>query len=165
MYTVLIISLYKRLGTDSKCYEKKVAEQTSNSDDVELIGLALSKKLFADSLSEKNHQSSKSDYIEELILEIEKYTKKNYDYISKNLPGVSNKDMLDIWKHESKEFKHLSKVAQLVLGTPSSQVSVERSFSILKFIFNNRRQRLDKDILRKLMFLKLNNKGVGQSDI
>lgn len=58
----------------------------------------------------------------------------------------------------SKRFTHplLYKLSNIVLGVPASQVSVERCFSILKFVFSDYRTRLQPDILQDIMLVKLN---------
>ena len=53
-----------------------------------------------------------------------------------------NEDPLLFWNMRSKKFNILSTVAKSILCIPASQVSVERAFSDLSYIFNNRRTRL-----------------------
>ena len=53
-----------------------------------------------------------------------------------------NEDPLLFWNMRSTKFVILSTVAKSILCIPASQVSVERAFSDLSYIFNNRRTRL-----------------------
>ena len=67
---------------------------------------------------------------------------------------ISNNDVLLAWEEHSIYFPLLYRVAIVILVSPASQVSCERSFSILKFIFSNRKSSMNKEILNKLLVLK-----------
>lgn len=53
------------------------------------------------------------------------------------------------------EFPNLYEIATTVLSIATSQATVERAFSILKFIFNQRRSNINFELLEKIMFLNL----------
>lgn len=65
-------------------------------------------------------------------------------------------NLLDYWY--SKRFSNpiLYKLAMVVHGVPATQVSVERCFSILRFIFSDYRTRLHPELLADIMFIRLN---------
>ena len=70
-------------------------------------------------------------------------------------PRIDKKEnILEYWdKHECRELKDL---ANIVHAVPSTQVSVERLFSGLKFILNDYRSRLNHDILDDIMIVRTN---------
>lgn len=77
------------------------------------------------------------------------------------LPTDAN--FLQFWeglKHE----KDLYGIAQVVLATPATQVSVERAYSGLAQILTNHRTRLTKDHLNDILIIKL-NKNIKIGDI
>lgn len=65
-------------------------------------------------------------------------------------------NVLKYWSE--KRFTHplLYKLSSIVLGVPASQVSVERCFSVLKYILSDYRTRLGHDILQDIMIIHLN---------
>ena len=68
-----------------------------------------------------------------------------------------NTDVLEYWRN--KEVKDdFKKIIPLALGAAASQVTVERAFSILKIILNDRNTKLTDDYVEKFSLLKLNKK-------
>jgi len=51
---------------------------------------------------------------------------------------------------------HISALAQVVLATPATKVSVERAFSALHFILSERRSSISAENLNALLVIKLN---------
>jgi hypothetical protein len=51
----------------------------------------------------------------------------------------------------------LSKLAEVMLATPATQVSVERLFSVVAFIVNSHRTNLSKRIVDDIIVLKMND--------
>lgn len=66
-------------------------------------------------------------------------------------------NILTYWKIQSEKYPMLSKLAKIVHGVPATQVSVERSFSALKLILSNERNRLSSDNLENILMVKLNH--------
>lgn len=64
-----------------------------------------------------------------------------------------NTNILQFW-HEKRNT--LSTVAHVILAIPSTQVSVERSFSALKYILADQRNRLSAFNLEHILLAKLN---------
>lgn len=73
----------------------------------------------------------------------------NIDLLCKQTDRLINsKEMLYIWETQlQKKFPMLYEVIIVILSIPSSQASVERSFSSLKFVFSDRRQNIDLKLL------------------
>lgn len=67
-----------------------------------------------------------------------------------------NSNVCEYWKSQKSISPDLYKLAQVVLAVPATQVSVERSFSALNLILNNRRTSLSEKTLKEIMFVKLN---------
>lgn len=65
-------------------------------------------------------------------------------------------DVLVYWQNNKDNYPELYKLAEIVLAVPGTQVSVERLFSMLKFILNSLRNRLSSDIINDILFLKAN---------
>lgn len=67
-------------------------------------------------------------------------------------------NILMYWKIKSNEYPTLSKLARTIYAVPATQVSVERSFSALKFILSDERNRLSSHNLENILLVRLNNK-------
>jgi hypothetical protein len=60
------------------------------------------------------------------------------------------------WEENKILFPELYEVAKIYLAIPPTQATVERSFSTLSFIYNNRRSSLGKNLLENIILIKLN---------
>lgn len=60
------------------------------------------------------------------------------------------------WESQKAVNPELAKIAQVVLGAPSTSCSVERLFSSLKWIYSDLRNRLKSDILDDILVLRAN---------
>ncbi len=67
----------------------------------------------------------------------------------------SCESVFSYWKNNQTLFKDLNSLACVVMAVPSTQVSVERSFSDLKFICGNLRNRLSRNIVNDIIFLRV----------
>lgn len=75
----------------------------------------------------------------------------------KNRPAVYHKSNIrEYWNGLKHEEPLLFTLASVVLSVPVAQVSVERAFSSLTYIFNNYRTRLSVDVLREVLLVRLN---------
>lgn len=70
----------------------------------------------------------------------------------------TSKNPLEHWKNAKEVYPNLSKLSLCILSAPASQVSVESSFSVLKWYLSDKRSLMDRDVLMKLLFLKINSK-------
>lgn len=91
-----------------------------------------------------------SDKISKIYMEIE-----NFDVVFERLP--LNSDIKKFYHELQFKSPQLSKLAQVVLATPATQVSVERSFSALNFILNEKRTSLSSQNINSLLTVKLNS--------
>ena len=64
-------------------------------------------------------------------------------------------DILNYWNEKNKNGCRISKIALSILSIPSTQVTVERSFSDLEFIFRNKRSPLRSQLIEDIIFLRL----------
>ena len=76
--------------------------------------------------------------------------KKNENRLPKNA------DILVFWEKKKFQYPELYQVAQVLLGVPATQVSVERAFSCLNFVFSERRHNLKDSILEAILLIRLN---------
>ena len=73
-------------------------------------------------------------------------------------------DVLLYWESKKELHPQLFQLAEVVNGTPMTQVSVERCFSNLKFIVSALRGRLGEDIIDDVLVVRCNRLfGVGKS--
>lgn len=72
--------------------------------------------------------------------------------------GHQNKPVLAFWEELKDEFPELYEVASIIYSIPPTQAAVERSFSILNFIFTDRRSKLGRKMLQDILTIKLNTK-------
>lgn len=80
-----------------------------------------------------------------------------------NLPRLHHStSILDYWAGRTSSSSHVKElieikmVAFIVLGTPSTQVPCERSFSHLNFIYNDRRSLLEQERLENILLIRTN---------
>ena len=67
-----------------------------------------------------------------------------------------NCDVLAYWEGKKNIYPELFEVSQVVLGVPVTQVSVERSFSHLKFILSDQRASMGEELLEDVLIVRLN---------
>jgi hypothetical protein len=65
---------------------------------------------------------------------------------------IKLKDLLDWWKNQEKEFKHLS-IARHVLCVPATSASSERTFSAAGLVVHERRTSLSSESVDSILFL------------
>lgn len=65
-------------------------------------------------------------------------------------------DILKDWEERKETFPELYEVACIIYGIPPTQVTVERSFSAMGFIFNPKRAKLGQKMLENILMIKLN---------
>lgn len=67
-----------------------------------------------------------------------------------------DKTIFEFWESKKELFPALYQVASAINGIPPSQVTVERSFSALSFLYSNKRSRLKQETLEHCLMIKLN---------
>ncbi|CAI6354472.1 unnamed protein product [Macrosiphum euphorbiae] len=65
-------------------------------------------------------------------------------------------NIVEYWKQQQKSMPELYRLAQVLLAVPATQVSVERSFSSLKFILSDLRTNMTETILEDVMIIRGN---------
>lgn len=70
--------------------------------------------------------------------------------------------LLEDWETLKMEYPELYQLATIIFGIPPTQVSVERSFSAMAFIFNPKRAQLAQEMLENILIIKLNKDLVTQ---
>lgn len=76
--------------------------------------------------------------------------------------------ILEYWESQKQEHPALYELACIINSIPPSQATVERSFSILKFIFTCKRHRLKVKMLEDILMIKLNEtmiQSINEQDI
>lgn len=66
-------------------------------------------------------------------------------------------DIIDYWEKEKEHNEELYKLALFVFSVPPTEVCIERNFSKLNFVFNDRRCRLRSERLEDIMIIHLND--------
>lgn len=107
--------------------------------------------IFLDSKYAKDIKESEKRCISALKKEIFKY--ENFVFNE----DIINIDPLNFWTEMENDFRLLSKIAICLLTTPSSQVSVERLFSTLKFLLNPLRSNIGNENLKMILHLTNNS--------
>lgn len=64
--------------------------------------------------------------------------------------------IITYWETEQKNHPQLYKLAKVVFAIPPTEVEIERNFSKLNYIFNDRRCRLTQERLEDIMIINLN---------
>ncbi|CAI6352598.1 unnamed protein product [Macrosiphum euphorbiae] len=64
--------------------------------------------------------------------------------------------ILSYWESKKFECPELYALSHVVMAVPTTQVSVEGSFSSLKFVFGDLRSRLGSELLEKIMLIRAN---------
>lgn len=81
---------------------------------------------------------------------------------------VHENSILHFWEMRKSTNKKLYDVARVICAIPPSQATVERSFSTLSFVFNEKRSKLAQQTLENILLIKLNNdiaKSVNANDM
>ena len=69
---------------------------------------------------------------------------------------VADRCLLEFWSLNSIKFPKLKIVSENILSIPSTEVSVERTFSVMKFILNDQRMSIKDNLLEELLMVIIN---------
>lgn len=64
---------------------------------------------------------------------------------------------LQFWQNNKYNYPELYVLSQIVFAAPATQVSVERLFSALRFIFSRLRSRLSGNIINDILIIRMNS--------
>lgn len=79
-----------------------------------------------------------------------------------------NQTILDFWNSQKSHHPELYQLAEIIFSISPTQVTVERSFSTLSYVFNSRRNQLSEESLETILLIALNKElfeTVNQQDI
>lgn len=87
----------------------------------------------------------------------------NFEVLLRKVGRSSEKtsiNILEFWEdiklNKKHEFSKIAEIALVMLSVPATQASVERCFSILKFILNHLGTNIDENILTDILLINLN---------
>lgn len=134
-------SLEKWHKTWKETVARSVSVQNTDDDSFELH-LKAKKRCLSTSHSEYTNSNS-------LLAEIDKY--------QKNMPDLDHRtNIVQYWEGCKDEYPELFQLSRIIHTVAPTQVSVERAFSILGYIFNDRRVLLKPRMLENLLIINLN---------
>lgn len=154
----LIYKTIKGIYYKLKCLQKTEAQETLDDDqenknqeknntyDKNAIRLS-----FLNTISKfKYSPVIKLNTLSELDTELKYYKELNV--------VTENNNILNIWVSLKHKLPILYDVASVVFSIPCTQVSVERAFSVFNYCYGDRRTAMNKELLGKLICIKLNEK-------
>ena len=100
-----------------------------------------------DSSSDDDTEATTSKELAKMYAEIDSYKEKRVDV---------EVEIMAYWQDKKYIMPYVSKLATICHAVPATQVSVERAFSALKLMLDDRRCNLSEQNLQKLLFVKLN---------
>lgn len=81
------------------------------------------------------------------------------DFFNKQVRLPASENILIFWETKKNILPQLYTLSNIVLAAPSTQVSVERLFSSLNYVFNKLRTKLKSDLIEDILFIR-NNSGM-----
>lgn len=140
-----------------------MTENADNGESSNFVENYLADFFKEDSMSSLDDSSSScSDSLLGEIVKLETRPKVNI-CVSSDLtsPGCSTStskpfDILTYWKQRRYTNPRIYRLAREIFAIPSTQVTVERLFSQLKFVMQDNRMRLSDQSVKDLMLLKMN---------
>lgn len=131
-------------------YERsEPADSSEKEDDVEAVELYFEKKMKEKhELHERHRLLENSGSTFEAVL-------RSFEQVPRL---SSHTSVLNFWFDNRANYPLLFEVACIVLGVPGTQVSVERSFSQLKFIMNDLRGSLTSENIQNILLVRSNYK-------
>lgn len=139
-YLAEIYNYYCNMTTDVKCVEIKRNMVLKDSNNI--------LQSLRDIMKENNNYKKKNrkEDIEYLLLDFE-----FVDEID------INQSILNYWEANKYLRPQLYFISQIIYAVPPTEASVERAFSILKFVYSDQREKLDMELLEDILTINLNN--------
>lgn len=164
----IIIAKYKLENLRARVQEMKKRNETNTVVNTGLDA-STTENLFNDSFDQYlasragvTHQPSVNEHAneeEDFFLLLDKFDKST---------PYQNTSILAFWESQKDIHPTLYELACILYSIPPSQATVERSFSILKFIFTCKRHKLKTKMLEDILLIKLNEnmiQAINQRDI
>lgn len=126
--------------------QSSIENNENNADDLDA---------YMDSLenSSQRRQSTTSTSLDQIMLKLQHFDR---EMKNKKRDSKSNHP-LDFWKSHGHSFPELHELANIIFAASPTEVSVERNFSALTFIFNRYRCNLSDENLNDILFIRLNS--------
>lgn len=126
--------------------QSSIENNETNADDLEAYMDSLENSL-------QRTQSTASTSSDQIMLKLQHFDREMSD--RKRDPKSNHP--LDFWKLHGHLYPELKELANIIFTASPTEVSVEKNFSALTFIFNRYRCNLRDDNLNDILFLKLNS--------
>lgn len=167
----LMLAKFKLEELHSKIQEVKKQSQPNDEAHAELSGIAgintfedsfnqyLAKKAADKTNSNQPVSHAPANDENNFFLLLEKFEKSS---------TFQSTPILEYWESQKEEHPALYELACVINSIPPSQATVERSFSILKFIFTCKRHNLKVKMLEDILMIKLNEtmiQSINEQDI
>lgn len=149
-----IVEVDSTVSTDDDIMDSQVIDAVNSSehdgeyDDFEVILAEMEK---ADDLIQNQHLLVDQPQISNTVA----FKKILHEFNNiKRIPVKSS--ILEYWASQQHVSPELYKISQIIYAVPGTQVSVERAFSSFNFIFTDKRNSIDENLLDDILFLRLN---------
>lgn len=100
-----------------------------------------------------NNQSDQIDYSKGELEMNAIFNKFDIEYQARLPPNIN---ILQFWEDIKTDFPELYLIASIINAIPPTQCIIESDFSVLSFVFSNKRYTLDQKTLENIMLIKLN---------
>ncbi|XP_033212130.1 zinc finger BED domain-containing protein 4-like [Belonocnema kinseyi] len=141
--------LHNRLARERGiCEDKSVCSTSNEVEDEDDSAAAEIARRVARKFREKNDLSNGRVEVDDLRLQLENF--------QEQIPQPESCDVLAYWKDKKHTWPELHELAMIVLATPATQVSVERLFSGMRYIFSTLRGNLKGEILDLILLIRCN---------
>lgn len=145
-----LLNLWHRINDNSPVSNDDAPNNTSaestDSIIVDFNAVAEITKYLAGSNSPEIHSTNEMNDIE-LIIDL---------YDPEPMPFNDELTVMDYWEKEKEKQPQLYKLAAIVFSIPPTETQIERDFSHLDYVFNDRRCSLTEERLEDIMVINLN---------
>lgn len=138
-----LANLYERISSN-----RQKPQQQQDECELDSFEQYLSKNVSVMNESDESiveHEFNRLDFMEKLKVFDEKFERINH-----------KQSVLQDWETLKADHPEVYTVACIINGIPPTQVTVERSFSAMAFIFNPKRAKLGHTMLENILMIKLN---------
>lgn len=139
------IAMCELVNLHDKLQNKQSQNQIIEREIDELELMLMATDMNADDVTEEDFVGGDSSSIQrefELFKRIKRVEKEN--------------SVLAFWKENKIKFPQMYRLARVLFSVSNGQTSVERAFSALNYVYNDRRCNLNADILNDILMIRLN---------
>lgn len=141
----MLINIWRRLVS----FRPELANKSIINCSTESSGINLSIDFNNPTVLEEylstDHVQNDCGFSIEREIELFQPDKISYDY-----------DIISYWQSIKEEKKNLYEIAMVIYAIPPAETQIERDFSILEFVFNQRRQGLKSEMIESILTINLN---------